>query len=181
MSNDDIPFTGGRSVPDSPATPGGGAPGASALLRNGAPSVVPTQTSAARATAMAEIARLKSDPAFHQRLLRGEGDALNIVAQLQRTLNSPTNVVIGGEPNPAEIQQRLDAWSNYADLAPDVLEQVRSGGAVTKAEYDNAVRTKARFMADREWAKRYLDGGMRERQQMSLVSIILSSPIEPAK
>jgi YD repeat-containing protein len=62
-----------------------------------------------------------------------------------------------------------------------VIEQIRSGGSVSKQEYDEAKRLKARFMSDREWARRCFDGGMKERQQMSLVSIILSSPIAEGK
>jgi hypothetical protein len=151
-------------------------PAASALLGDTSATITPpVETSAARAHATAEIARLKSDPAFAQRLLRGEGDALNIVAQLSRTLNSPTQVVIGGEPNPAEIQQRLNAWTDFADLTPEVTEQLKNGQPVTKQEYDMARQTKARLMSDKAWCARYLDGGRVERQQMSLVSIILSS------
>jgi hypothetical protein len=166
---------------DIPAPPGG-TPAASALLGDTPAPAPVVETSAARASAMAEISRLKADPAFHQRLLRGEGDALNMVAQLQRTLNSPTQVVIGGEPNPAEIQQRLDSWTAFADLSPEVTEQLRNGAPVSQAEYKMAQQTKARLMSDKAWCARYLDGGMRERQQMSLISIILSSQIAaPAK
>jgi hypothetical protein len=165
---------------DTPAPPSD-MPGASSLFGDTPAAPPPTETSAARATATAEIARLKADPAFHQRLLKGEADALNIVAQLQRTLNSPTQVVIGGEPNPAEIQQRLDSWTAFADLDPAVTEQIRNGTPVSQAEFKLAQQTKSRLMADREWVKRYLDGGMKERQQMSLVSIILSSQIAEAK
>ena len=166
MPDDPNVFGAGALMPDTPLPPEQmplGTPDQPAISR-------------VRSDAMGEINRLKGDSAFLQELLRGSPEALARVQQLQRIVNSPTQTVVGGV-NPQEVQQRLDAWSNYADLSPEVLEQVRSGGAVSKAEYDNAVRTKARFMADREWAKRYLDGGRKERQEMSLVSIILSSPI----
>jgi hypothetical protein len=164
------------------------APGASALFGDTPAAPDPSlplgtpdlpQISRTRSDAHGEIARLKGDAAFQQLLLKGDPHALAKVQTLQRIINSPTQTVVGGEPNPQEIEQRLSAWTEFADLSPEVIQQVRSGGMVSKAEYDNAVRTKARFMADREWAKRYLDGGRRERAQMSLVSIILSSPIAP--
>jgi hypothetical protein len=166
---DETSFGAGALMPDTPLPPEQmplGTPDQPAISR-------------VRSDAMGRINQLKGDAAFQQLLLKGDAHALAEVQRLQRIVNSPTQTVVGGEPNPAEIQQRLNAWTEFADLTPEVIEQVRSGGAVSKAEYDNAVRTKVRFMADREWAKRYLDGGRVERQQMSLVSIILSSPIAP--
>jgi hypothetical protein len=167
---------------DTPAPPGG-TPTASALLADTPAAPPPTETSAARAHATAEIARLKADPAFAQRLLRGEGDALNMVAQLSRAINTPTAVIVGGEPNPAEIQQRLDSWTAFADLSPEVTEQLENGQPVSQAEYKMAQQTKARLMSDKQWCAKYLDGDRQARQQMSLISIILSSQIaaEPAK
>jgi hypothetical protein len=171
MSDDPNAFGAGALMPDTP------------LPAEQMPLPTPDMPaiSRVRSDAMGRINQLKGDAAFQQLLLKGDAHALAEVQKLQRIINTGTATVVGGEPNPAEIQQRLNAWSEFADLTPEVIEQVRSGGAVSKAEYDNAVRTKARFMADREWAKRYLDGGRVERQQMSLVSIILSSPIADAK
>ena len=31
-------------------------------------------------------------------------------------------------------------------------------------------------MADKDWVRRYLDGGVAERQQMTLLNVILTSP-----
>jgi hypothetical protein len=164
-------------------------PAASALMPDGAtppaeplPLGTPDQPaiSRVRSDAMGEINRLKGDAAFQQLLLKGDAHALAKVQQLQRVINSPTQTVIGGEPNPAEVQQRLDSWTNFADLSPEVTEQLRNGQPVTPAEFKMAQQTKARLMSDKAWCARYLDGGRVERQQMSLISIILSSQIAPA-
>jgi hypothetical protein len=166
--SDDNTFGAGALMPDTPLPPADmplGIPDQPAISR-------------VRSDAMAQINALKGDAAFQERLLRGDMAALADVQRLQKIINSPTSTVVGGV-NPQEVQQRLDAWSNYADLSPEVLEQVRSQGAVTPAEYKMAQQTRARLMSDREWAKRYLDGGRKERQELSLVSIILSSPIAP--
>ena len=165
----DIPAPPGASslIPDTPLLP---------------PEQMPMPTpdmpaiSRVRSDAMAQILAWKSDSGFQDRLLRGDKTALADLQRAQNIINSPTSTVVGGV-NPQEVQQRLDAWSNYADLAPEVLEQVRSQGPVSPAEYKMARQARARLMSDREWAKRYFDGGRKERQEMSLVSIILSSPI----
>jgi hypothetical protein len=133
-----------------------------------------------RSDAMAKIAALKIDSAFQERLLRGGMAELAEVQRLQKIVNSPTQTIVGGV-DPGQVQQRLDSWNKFADLTPEVTEQLRNGTPVTPAEYKMAQQTKARLMSDKAWCARYLDGGMRERQQMSLVSIILSSQIAPAK
>jgi hypothetical protein len=131
---------------------------------------------------MAELARLKADSSFQQLLLKGDAHALNKVAQINRVVNSPTAVVVNGEPTSAEVQQRLDTWGNFASLDAGVLEQVRTGGTVTPAEYKLAQQEKARLFSSKPWVAAYLDGGIKERQQMSLISIILGSRIaEPPK
>jgi hypothetical protein len=174
---------------DIPAPPGGH-PGVSSLMPDTPlPAVDPSlplgtpelpQISRIRSDAMARITALKQDVAFQDRLLRGGMAELAEVQRLQKIVNSPTSTIVGGV-DPGQVQQRLDSWTNFADLTPEVTEQLRNGTPVSPAEYKMAQQTKARLMADREWAKRYLDGGMKERQQMSLVSIILSSQIAPAK
>jgi hypothetical protein len=133
-----------------------------------------------RSDAMASILAAKADPAFQERLLRGDKAALADVQRWQKIINSPTQTIVGGV-DPGQVQQRLDTWAAFADLTPEVTEQLRNGTPVTSAEYKLAVQTKARLVSDKAWCARYLDGGRVERQQMSLVSIILSSQIAPAK
>jgi hypothetical protein len=122
------------------------------------------------------------DSAFQQLLLKGDPHALAKVAQINRVVNTPTSVTVNGEPTSAEAAARLETWQNFASLDQGVIDQIRTGGSVTQAEYKLAQQEKARLFADKEWVKRYFDGGVRERQQMSLISIITSSHIaEPTK
>jgi hypothetical protein len=141
---------------DIPA-PHGGQPGVSSLMPDppvpaadmplGTPDL--PAISRVRSDAMGRINQLKGDAAFQQLLLKGDPHALNEVQRLQRIINSPTQTVIGGEPNAQEVQQRLDTWSNYAHLDPTVLEQVRNGTPVSPAEFKLAQQTKARLMSDK--------------------------------
>jgi hypothetical protein len=150
--------------------------GATSLLGD-SPTVTPvTETSAARAAAMAELQKVNSDPQFRELVARKDGSALNKLAQLQRTLASPTGVVIGGV-NPAEAEARLNTWQEFADLGQDTLQQLANGGPVSKQEYDDTKRLKERLFKDKSWVRGYLDGDRKARQQMSLMSIILSSQI----
>jgi hypothetical protein len=171
------------STDDNTTPPPAGPPtfGASALFSGDATPPPPTETLAARGAAMAELAQLKANPEFQQLLLKGDANALAKVAQINRTVNSPTSVVVNGQPTPAEVQQRLDTWNNFASLDQGVIEQIRTGGSVTKAEYDLAKQEKSRLFSSKPWVAAYLDGGIKERQQMALISIILSSQIADAK
>jgi hypothetical protein len=168
MSTDPLTPVASALMPD-----GGTLPADPGIM--GTPDLSPI--SRMRSDAMARIQALKGDKPFQDLLLRGDPHALAEVQRLQKIVSSPTSTIVGSEPNPTEVQARLDTWSNFAGLDPGVLEQVRESKPVTQAEYKMAQQTKARLMADREWAKRYLDGGRAERQQLSLISIILSSPI----
>jgi hypothetical protein len=167
MSADELPTSGASALL-------GDAPAVDPSLPLGTPEL--PQISRIRSDAMARILAAKADPVFQERLLRGDAAALADVQRWQKIINSPTQTIVGGV-DPGQVQQRLDSWNKFADLTPEVTEQLRNGTPVTPAEYKMAQQTKARLMSDKAWCARYLDGGRLERQQMSLVSIILSSQI----
>jgi hypothetical protein len=140
---------------DIPA-PHGGQPGVSSLMPDppvpaadmplGTPDL--PAISRVRSDAMGRINQLKGDAAFQQLLLKGDPHALNEVQRLQRIINSPTQTIVGGV-DPSQIQRRLDSWTSFADLTPEVTEQIRNGTPVSPAEFKLAQQTKARLMSDK--------------------------------
>src|SRR5271168_3621252 len=102
MADDPNAFGAGALMPDTPLP-------ADPSLPLGSPEL--PQISRTRSDAMARIQALKIDIPFQQLLLKGDPHALAEVQKLQRIINSPTQTVVGGEPNPQEVQQRLDSWT----------------------------------------------------------------------
>jgi hypothetical protein len=60
----------------------------------------------------------------------------------------------------------------------DVLAQQRARTPVTQQEYDLAMHRKNALMQDKEWVKRYLDGGVNEKREFATLHIILGSNIK---
>jgi len=50
----------------------------------------------------------------------------------------------------------------------------------SKEAFDQATVNRKLFMADKEWQKRYLDGGIKERSDMIAVNIVLSTGYDAA-
>ena len=63
-------------------------------------------------------------------------------------------------------------------IKPEVVRQTLENHEVTQAEYDAAKAWQARTMRDQFWVKAYLEGDPDAARQMTLASIILSSPIK---
>jgi hypothetical protein len=176
-------------------------PGASALLPSGEiptatmldGSVVPLPAargdmpaiSVLRSDAMAEISRLKADSQFRQLLLAGNAEALAKVQQLERITKTPTGTIYGNQQTPAEVDQHQSAWRDFADLGvmfgPGVEQQFRDGGPITESEHRQARENLATVKSDKEFVKRYFDGGRRERATMELLHRMIASPVVPDK
>jgi hypothetical protein len=60
----------------------------------------------------------------------------------------------------------------------EVLAQQRARTPVTQQEYDLAMHRKNSLMQDKEWRKRYFDGGVNERREFATLHIILGSNIK---
>jgi hypothetical protein len=60
----------------------------------------------------------------------------------------------------------------------DVLAQQRAGTPVSRQEYELAMHRKNALMQDRDWVKRYFDGGVNEKREFATLHIILGSTIK---
>jgi hypothetical protein len=82
-------------------------------------------------------------------------------------------------PDPS-VDIRISMWRSYG-VGEDVLAQVREGKPVSAQEYELAQHKRTALMSDRAWVGKYLDGDVKARRQMALVSIILGSKIGESK
>jgi hypothetical protein len=112
----------------------------------------------ALAATEAKIAELEDQ----RRIALGESDAIEPVAVLD-----------------SELAVQRAAAATYRDRIIVLKSAVRASNEDERQkQYDAGLREVAkRLFSDKAWVKSYLDGGVRERQQMSLISIILSSRV----
>jgi hypothetical protein len=138
-----------------------------------------------RSDAMAEIAKLKGSDEFRRLLLSGNAEALAKVQQLERIIKTPTGTFYGGQQTPAQVDQHERAWRDFSDIGvafgADVERQFRDGKPISESEHRQAQAKLAELKSDKEFVKRYFDGGRRERSIMQMLHRMLAGPVEPDK
>lgn len=85
--------------------------------------------------------------------------------------------------NDSEHLTRMGTASMLRDagISNDVIKQALSGQPVSQAEHDAATTRKAALMRDHEWSKQYLAGNGPQREEMTLLNVILSSDVKREK
>lgn len=79
----------------------------------------------------------------------------------------------------AEAQRAIiDETFRALGIPEDVLAQRRAGTPVSEQELNLAMHRKKALMQDKEWVKRYLDGGVNEKREFGILHIILGSTIK---
>jgi hypothetical protein len=136
-----------------------------------------------RQQAMGRIAELKGNEEFRKLLLSGNAEALAEVARLDRIIKTPTGTFVGGQQTPAQVEQHQTAWRDNADVGAiygaAVEQQFRDGQPISEQEHRAAQARLAERKSDREFVKRYFDGGVKERAEMQLLHRMLQLPVLP--
>ncbi|WFU37752.1 hypothetical protein QA640_25155 [Bradyrhizobium sp. CB82] len=65
-------------------------------------------------------------------------------------------------------------------LPHEVIRQALAGQPVSREERTAAEQTKIKLMGDPAWVKEYLAGSVPHRQQMTMVNIVVNSPVKDA-
>ena len=63
-------------------------------------------------------------------------------------------------------------------IRDEVTSQFLRGEQVTPEEYEAVSNFKKEKMGDAEWVKRYLDGGVKERQQLLIANTVLVNGVK---
>ena len=66
----------------------------------------------------------------------------------------------------------IDHLRERANISDQVANQIRQNLPISAPE-----QLKDRLFRDREWVKRYLDGGIQEAETMALINVNLSLPV----
>jgi len=132
--------------------------------------------------AMQQRDRLMADEAYRADYLKGDpAKVAEITGLYQTATKQPTPAAEADSRLQIAREQQLDAWSRTADIPPAVADMVRNNAPVSEHEKRLATAEKQRLFQDKDWIKRYLDGGRAERSRMAMISIILAAPTEIRK
>jgi hypothetical protein len=118
-----------------------------------------------------------NDPAFRERYLNGEVAAAAEMAKVTAALVTPEV-----KPGDESMDTQIAGLRSHFEFSPEVELQVRSDMPVTSVERERALAMRANLHRDPAWRQRYLDGGVEERKQSFLISVILASKVrDPAQ
>lgn len=148
-------------------------------------------TSAARAADTAELAKLQSDPAVRERLLKGDGALANRIAQLQRSVTTPTGLFIAGEQSATEVDQIMAARANYIGATPAdiygeelggrIETEIRTNAPISGAEFRMAKSAIEEMKHDAEFQQKLRAGNVRAKARWSLAHNMITRPIADTK
>jgi hypothetical protein len=152
------------------------------------PPVAPTLPATA-AEAATRLNELKADVAFRDRYLAGGVTEARQMTALQEMLNKSDNPdvdrAMAGLLDDSPIQrsshlQMIGAAGMLREIGirDEVIRQTLTGHEVTQAEYDAVKNLKAERMKDHAWVKEYLAGNGPHKRDMTLMNIVLTSPIK---
>jgi hypothetical protein len=125
--------------------------------------------------------KMLGDAGFRDRVVAGDPQATKQWRAVTRALLSPS--VDQATAEGKQYAQRMDALSYFkakADLSDAVYDQVAAGGPVSLKERQDAIFAKERYFKDKAWVRRYLDGDREANSQMTIVNMVLASPIGTA-
>lgn len=139
--------------------------------------------------AAARLSELKADPKWRDQFLSGSSTHAKEMRDLQAVVDKEQNTQVdmaiagklydgiqpGGHLAAVGTAEMLRE-ANIGDTA--IIKQVLTGGEVTPQEHAAAIARKSELMADAAWTDRYLKGGAAEKREMTLISIVLSSPVK---
>jgi hypothetical protein len=139
------------------------------------------------AEAVTRLTQLSADGEWANAVLSGNGPQVAQFKSLQEMIATGDNVdkAVSGVLEDGPFQQsghiqNVGVAASLRDqgIRDEVIREVLSGRPVTQQEHEMAVRWKADHMGDSEYVKKYLAGEREQVREMTLVNIILSSPIK---
>lgn len=160
-----------------------------AISQPAAARVVPVIPSAP-GDAAARLNELKADPKWRDEYLGGSPSHAKEMRDLQAVIsrggNPEVDKAIAGvlDAAPFQTSKRMTMIGTAEHLRDsgigdaNVIRQVLAGDPVTPEEHAAATETKARLMNDQDFVKRYTAGDGEAKRQMTLLNIVVSSPIK---
>lgn len=145
----------------------------------------PAPTNAVEASA--RLDGLKSDTAWRDRFLAGDGPAVKEFGELHELIAKAdpvemaiAGIVPGGDmpDSTSKLLVETATWLRDIGVSTDVARQTLSAHEVTQQEFEAVEAWKNQKMRSPEFTQRFLSGEPEEVKQMTLANIVLSSTIK---
>jgi hypothetical protein len=147
------------------------------------------ETPASATEAQIKLDTLIADPAWTDRFMNGdhiakrEFEALSGAADGASTAEDVVASVMGGkapEFGNSEQRQMAVAVDSFREIGirDGVTTEFLSGKQVTPDEYQAVASWKKEHMGDAAFVKRFLDGGVKERQLMTIANMVLVNGVK---
>jgi hypothetical protein len=132
-----------------------------------------------RATALAEIEKLKRDPEFRQKLLNGGTAEVTRWRDLNKAAAAPATT----DEESAELAGRIMTLQKFGlpDLNSEVgkdLLAVMSGKPISVETRRAAEAKRSALMADKGFVQKYMDGDQEARRVFMTVNVLMAAQVE---
>jgi hypothetical protein len=121
--------------------------------------------------------KMLGDAGFRDRVARGDPEATRQWRAVTRALSLSVDEATAEGKQYAQRMAGLSYFKAKADLSDAVYDQVAAGGPVSLKERQDAIFAKERYFKDKAWVRRYLDGDRQANSEMTIINMILGSPI----
>jgi hypothetical protein len=147
----------------------------------GAPPVLP----ATPAEAATRLTALKSDPAWRDQFLAGNGPQVKEFKNLSELAAKGDNVDMamagiseGGQSSDSHAMTEVAKMFRELAIRDEVTSQFLRGEKVTLHEFKLVENWKREQMGDPNFVKRYLEGDLKARQQMTIANTVLVNGVK---
>jgi hypothetical protein len=134
-----------------------------------------------RATALAEIEKLKGNPEFREKLLKGATAETETWRDLHKIAASPETA----DESAAELTKRFTALQAFGLPGPETeagrdLLEVLKGRPISLEIRRQVEARRTALMRDAGWVKKYMDGDTEARRAMATIAVLMSARVERA-
>ena len=117
------------------------------------------------------------DAKFRDRVVNGDPESVRQWREVTRALSPQADPATAEGKKYNDNMNSLAILKAKADLPPAVWDHVAAGGVVSLAEREAALFAKERNFKDKAWVQKYLDGDRAANSEMTLINLVLASPI----
>jgi hypothetical protein len=141
-----------------------------------------TPLATARTEALAKIAAFKGNPEWLAKYQAGDVASVREWRDAHKAASAPPDA---GESE-AQLADQIASQVKYgfpdpaSDLGKDLIGYLSGKKAITPVERRQVEARKQSLMSDGEWAKRFLGGDLAARQQMRIITTLLTAKVEAA-
>ncbi len=114
--------------------------------------------------------QLMADDEWSKRLLAGSPDRLGQLQKINSVINENQNLQ-------SEQAREIEHMRTKYDLPSEAVDHLRENKPVSAAEKYAAQQKRRELMSDEQFVRAYMSGSLREQRTITMLSIVISSPL----